>query len=126
MCVPDVDGLRAKVLEEAHHSRFAIHPGATKMYHDLKALFWWPNLKGEVAHVCHSCQVCQQVKAEHKKPRGLLESIPVPEWKWEHITMDMVTGLPRSPAGHDSVWVVVDRLTKTARFIAVHTSYSAS
>jgi len=96
------------------------------MYQDLKQLFWWPHLKEDVARTCLTCQVCQQVKAEHKRPGGLLESIPIPEWKWEHITMDMVIGLPRSPAGHDSVWVVVDRLTKTARFIAVHTSFTAT
>ena len=76
--------------------------------------------------MCLTCQVCQQVKAEHKRPGGLLESISIPEWKWEHITMDMVTGLPRSPARHDSVWVLVDHLTKTARFITVHTSFTTS
>ena len=103
LCVLEVDELRSRILREAHHSRFAIHPGTTKMYQDLKQLFWWPHLKEDVARTCLTCQVCQQVKAEHKRPGGLLESILTPEWKWEHITMDMVTGLPRSPAGHNSV-----------------------
>ena len=70
------------------------------------------------------CLVCQRVKAEHQVPSGLLQSIRIPEWKWDRITMDFVVGLPSTGARHDSVWVVVDRLTKSAHFLPLRTDYS--
>jgi transposase InsO family protein len=70
--------------------------------------------------------VCQQVKAEHQKPAGLLQPVEIPEWKWEGIAMDFVTGLPRTQKGYDSVWVIIDRLTKSAHFLPVKTTYTAS
>jgi len=82
-------------------------------------------MKVDIAKYVASCGVCQQVKAEHKKPAGLLKPLEIPEWKWEHITMDFVVGLPRSPRGNDAIWVVVDRLTKCAHFISMKTKNSA-
>lgn len=87
------------------------------MYKDLKLNFWWYGMKREVAQSVAKCLVCQQVKAEHQRPAGLLQPLPIPEWKWEHVTMDFVTGLPRTPKNHDAIWVIVDRLTKCAHFI---------
>ena len=81
-------------------------------------------MKREVAEYVPKCFTCQQVKVEHQKPSGLLQPLPIPEWKWEHITMDFVVGLPRSQQNHDSIWAIVDRLTKTAHFIAYNMSYS--
>ncbi|GAU30442.1 hypothetical protein TSUD_392550 [Trifolium subterraneum] len=109
-----------------HKSGFSIHPGSTKMYHDLKKNYWWPNMKTEIAEFVSRCIVCQQVKIEHQKPAGPLQPLEIPEWKWEHITMDFVTGLPRNQKGEDSIWVIVDRLTKSAHFIAVKSTYKAS
>lgn len=108
--------IREDVLSETHRSRFSIHPGGTKMYQDLKRQFWWSGMKKDVAGFVSRCLTCQQVKAEHKRPAGLLQPLPVPEWKWEYITMDFVTGLPRTRQGYDAVWVIVDRLTKSAHF----------
>ena len=88
--------VRQKVLGEAHHSTLAIHPGSSKMYQDLKRTFWWPGLKQDVAEHVAKCLTCQQVKIEHQKPGGLLQQIEPPTWKWEHITMDFVTGLPKT------------------------------
>jgi len=82
-------------------------------------------MKLDVAKYVASCGVCQQVKAEHKRPAGLLQPLEIPEWKWEHITMDFIVGLPRSPRGKDAIWVVVDRLTKSAHFIPMKTTNSA-
>ncbi|EOY08659.1 DNA/RNA polymerases superfamily protein [Theobroma cacao] len=124
--VPDSDGLRREILEEAHMAAYVIHPGATKMYQDLKEVYWWEGLKRDVAEFVSKCLVCQQVKAEHQKPAGLLQPLPVPEWKWEHIAMDFVTGLPRTNGGYDSIWIVVDRLTKSAHFLPVKTTYGAA
>ena len=108
VCVPKDSALRKKILEKAHSSVFAVHPGSTKMYRSLRENYWWPGMKREIADFVARCLVCQQVKAEHQRPAGLLQPLPVPEWKWEHITMDFVIGLPRSSHGHDVIWVTVD------------------
>jgi hypothetical protein len=77
------------------------------------------------AHVA-MCDVCQRVKAEHQRPAGLLYPLKIPEWKWEEIGMDFITGLPRTSKGYDSIWVIMDRLTKVAHFIPVKTTYKGS
>jgi hypothetical protein len=123
-CVPSDDDLKRTIMDEAHKSSLTVHPGSTKMYKDLHDHFWWPNMKKEIAEYVSRCLTCQQVKAEHRRPPGMLQPLPVPEWKWEHITMDFVSGLPRTTGGHDSIWVIVDRLTKSAHFLPVRTTYS--
>jgi hypothetical protein len=115
--LPEDKILKDEVLREAHESRFATHPGSTKMYRDLKENYWWPNMKREIAEFVSNCGICQQVKIEHQKPAGELQSLSIPEWKWEDISMDFVTGLPRGKKGNDAIWVVVDRLTKSALFL---------
>ncbi|GJW73627.1 putative reverse transcriptase domain-containing protein [Tanacetum coccineum] len=87
------------------------------MYQDLKKLYWWPNMKAEIATYASNCLTYAKVKAEHQKPSGLLQQPEIPEWKWEKITMDFVSGLPRTPSGYDSIWVIVDRLPKFAHFL---------
>ena len=94
------------------------------MYKDLRETYWWPNMKNEVAEFVSKCLTCQKVKAEHKLPGGELQKIELPEWKWEQITMDFVTGLPRTTSGNDSIWVIVDRLTKSAHFVAIKVTHS--
>ncbi|GAU35508.1 hypothetical protein TSUD_155390 [Trifolium subterraneum] len=126
ICVPNDADLKRLILEEAHKSGFSIHPGSTKMYHDLKENYWWPNMKTEIAEFVSRCIVCQQIKIEHQKPAGPLQPLEIPKWKWEHIAMDFVTGLPRNQKGEDSIWVIIDRLTKSAHFIAVKSTYKAS
>ena len=80
----------------------------------------------DVAQYVASCLTCQQVKFEHQRPTGLLQELSLPEWKWERITMDFVIGLPKTQKGHDSIWVIVDRLTKSAHFLAVKTTYTVA
>ncbi|PNX87285.1 retrotransposon-related protein, partial [Trifolium pratense] len=126
LCVPNIENLRKKILEEAHHSSYTVHPGSNKMYKDIKEIYWWEGMKKDVAEFVSKCLICQQVKAEHQRPAGLFQRIEIPEWKWERITMDFVTGLPRTLRGFDSAWVIVDRLTKSAHFLPVKTTYSAS
>ncbi|KAJ8762738.1 hypothetical protein K2173_012230 [Erythroxylum novogranatense] len=104
ICVPDINGLRQRILHEAHYAPYSVHPGTTKMYHDVKGIYWWPGMKKDVAQFVSTCLICQQVKFEHQKPTGLLQELPLPEWKWERITIDFVIGLPRAPKGHDSIW----------------------
>jgi hypothetical protein len=114
---------RKTLLNEAHNSAYSIHPGTTKMYLDLKARYWWKGMKKEIAQYVARCDTCQRTKAEHQKPAGLLQPLPIPEWKWEEIGMDFVTGLPRSRKGNDSIWVIIDRLTKVAHFVPVKTTF---
>ncbi|KAK8976607.1 hypothetical protein V6N11_057207 [Hibiscus sabdariffa] len=122
-CVPDDDQLKQTILREAHSSPYAMHPGGDKMYHNLKERYRWIGMKKDISDYVARCLTCQQVKAEHQHPSGLLQPIKIPEWKWERITMDFVTGLPLTPSKKDSVWVIVDRLTKSAHFIPVRTNY---
>jgi hypothetical protein len=89
------------------------------MYRDLKEYYWWPNMKKEIAEYVSRCGICQQVKTKHQRPGGELQPLPIPEWKWENIVMDFVTGLPRGKKGNDAIWVMVDRLTKSALFLPI-------
>ncbi|WVZ52561.1 hypothetical protein U9M48_003609 [Paspalum notatum var. saurae] len=126
ICMPDVDSIKKLILSEAHNTAYSIHPGSTKMYHDLKERFWWYGMKRAVAEYVAVCDTCQRVKAEHQRPAGLLQPLKIPEWKWEEISMDFIVGLPRTQKGYNSIWVVVDRLTKVAHFIPVNTTYSGA
>jgi transposase InsO family protein len=126
ICLPDIDSLRETILKEAHDSDYSIHPGSTKMYQDLKQKYWWYGLKIDVAAHVAMCDVCQSVKAEHQRLAGLLHPLKIPEWKWEEIGMDFITGLPRTQKGYDAIWVIVDRLTKVAHFIRVKITYKGS
>ncbi|GJW93821.1 putative reverse transcriptase domain-containing protein [Tanacetum coccineum] len=115
--LPLFGGLRDLIMHESHKSKYSIHPGSDKMYHDLKKLYWWPNMKAIIAEYVSKCLTCSRVKAECQKPSGLLVQPEIPMWKWERITMDFVTKLPKTSIGHDTIWVIVDRLTKSAHFI---------
>jgi hypothetical protein len=126
ICVPNVKELKDKILCKAHESAYSIHPGGNKMYHDLKATYWWNGMKRDVAEYVAIYDTCQRVKAEHQRPAGLLQLLQMPEWKWEEIAMDFIVGLPRTQSGYDSIWVIMDRLTNLAHFIPVKTTYSGS
>ncbi|WVZ94733.1 hypothetical protein U9M48_040597 [Paspalum notatum var. saurae] len=126
LVVPKDMELRKKILEEAHKSVLAMHPGSNKMYQDLKQRFWWTRMKREIAKYVSECHVCKRVKADHLKPAGMLHPLNIPAWKWEDIHMDFVVGLPRTQKGYDSIWVIIDRFTKSAHFIPVKTSYTAA
>ncbi|WVZ97758.1 hypothetical protein U9M48_043271, partial [Paspalum notatum var. saurae] len=126
ICVPDVDSIRKLILSEAHDTTYSIHQGSTKMYYDLKERFWWYGMKRAVAEYVAVCDTCQRVKAEYRRPAGLLQPLKIPEWKWKEISMDFIVGLPRTQRGYNSIWVVEDRLTKVAHFIPVNTTYSGA
>jgi hypothetical protein len=123
LVVPKNLELRKKILDEAHLSKFSMHPGSNKMYHDLKSLYWWTRMKREIAKYIAECDTCQRVKASHLKVAGTLQPLPIPSWKWEDICMDFIVGLPNTSRHHDSIWVIVDRLTKTVHFLPVHTTH---
>ena len=88
MCVPEYGELKRDIMEEAHSSAYAMHPGSTKMYRTLKEHYWWNGMKKEIANFVSRCLTCQQVKAEHQRPAGKIQLLPIPVWKCEKITMD--------------------------------------
>ncbi|GKB26707.1 putative reverse transcriptase domain-containing protein [Tanacetum coccineum] len=112
--LPCYGDLRTVIMHESHKSKYSIHPGSDKMYQDMKKLYWWPNMKANIATYVSKCLTYAKVKAEHQRPSRLLVQPKIPEWKWDNITMDFVTKLPKTSQGYDTIWVIVDRLTKFA------------
>ncbi|GKC27304.1 putative reverse transcriptase domain-containing protein [Tanacetum coccineum] len=104
-------------MHESHKSKYSIHSGSDKMYQDMKKLYWWPNMKADIATYVSKYLTCTKVKAEHQRSSGLLVQPEIPKWKWDNITMDFITKLPKSSQGYDTIWVIVDRLTKFAIFV---------
>jgi hypothetical protein len=125
LVVPKNPELRKKILDEAHLSKFSMHLGSNKMYHDLRSLYWWTRMKREIDKYVSECDTCQRIKASHLHVAGTLQPLPIPSWKWQDICMDFIVGLPNTSQHHDSIWVIVDRLTKTAHFLPVHTTHKA-
>ncbi|GJW14898.1 putative reverse transcriptase domain-containing protein [Tanacetum coccineum] len=103
--LPCYGDLRTVIMHESHKSKYSIHPGSDKMYQDMKKLYWWPNMKANIATYVSKCLTCAKVKAEHHRPSGLLVQPEIPQWKWDNITMDFVTKLPKSSQGYDTIWV---------------------
>nr|GEW99933.1 putative reverse transcriptase domain-containing protein [Tanacetum cinerariifolium] len=117
--LPCYGDLRALIMHESHKSKYSVHPGSDKMYQDLKQVYWWSNMKANIATYVSKCLTCLRVKSKHQKPSGLLVQPEIPQWKWDNITMDFVTKLPRKSSGYDTIWVIVDRLTKSAYFLPI-------
>ncbi|GJR71721.1 putative reverse transcriptase domain-containing protein [Tanacetum coccineum] len=115
--IPCYGDLRALIMHESHKSKYSIHSGSEKMYQDLKKQYWWHNMKAEIVTDVSNCLTYDKVKAECQKPSVLLVQPVIPVWKWENITIDFVTKLPRMLTGQDTIWVIVDRLTKSAHFL---------
>ncbi|KAA0040306.1 pol protein [Cucumis melo var. makuwa] len=125
LCVSEDNAIKIELLSEAHSSPFTMHPGSTKMYQDFRRVYWWRNMKKEVANFVSRCFMCQQVKAPRQKPAGLLQPLSMPGWIWESVSMNFITGLPRTLKGY-VIWVIVDRLTKSAHFVPGKSTYTAS
>nr|GFB06824.1 putative reverse transcriptase domain-containing protein [Tanacetum cinerariifolium] len=121
--VPVYGNLRTLIMNEAHATRYFVNPEADKIYYYLRGLYWWPGMKKDIAMYVSKCLTCSKVKAKHQKPSGFLQQPEIPEWKWEKITMDFINKLPRTRSGHDSIWVIVGRLTKSAHFLAIRKDY---
>ncbi|GJX40756.1 putative reverse transcriptase domain-containing protein [Tanacetum coccineum] len=117
--LPCYRDLRTVIMHRSHKSKYSIHPGSNKMYQDMKKLYWWPNMKANIATYVSKFLTCAKVKAEHQRPSGLLVQPEIPQWKWDNITMDFVTKLPKSSQGYDTIWVIVDQLTKSVIFLPI-------
>ncbi|GKE04961.1 putative reverse transcriptase domain-containing protein [Tanacetum coccineum] len=117
--LPCYGDLRSVIMHESHKSKYSIHPGSKKMYQDMKKLYWWPNMKADIATYVSKFLTCARVKAEHQRPSGLLVQPAIHEWKRDNIMMDFITKLPKSSHGFDTIWVIMDRLTKSAHFLPI-------
>ncbi|GJV66481.1 putative reverse transcriptase domain-containing protein [Tanacetum coccineum] len=115
--LPCYGDLRTVIMHESHKSKYSIHPGSDKLYQDMKKLYWWPNMKADIATYVSKCLTCAKIKAEHQRPSGLLVQPEIPQWKWDNITMDFMMKLPKSSQGYDTIWVIVDRLAKSVIFV---------
>ena len=123
--MPNVDDLRNQILKEAHGSRYLIHPDSTKMYHDLRDIFWFDDLKGDIVEFVGKCPNFQHMKVEHLNQSDLFQVMKVHTGKWKNINMDLVVSLPWTRMQYYSIWVVVDRLTKPLTLYSLSLTYSA-
>ena len=110
-------------MDEIHQTPYSGHPGYQKTMAKSKKQYFWPGMKKDMAEYISRCMKCQQVKVEHQHPAGLLQPLPVPEWKWEVISMDFITELPMTWRQHDSIMVMVHKLTKATHFIPVKSTH---
>jgi hypothetical protein len=128
--IPAMEGHKDKLLKEAilrenHKIPQAGHMGRTKLLEAVQRYYWWPNVREEVEDYIRTCEQCQRNKAGTQLPGGLLQPLPIPQRRWECISMDFITSLPLTDRGHDAILVVVDRLSKYAHFIPVVTTITA-
>ncbi|GJX49380.1 putative reverse transcriptase domain-containing protein [Tanacetum coccineum] len=117
-------GLDDQMEHRSDGALYSVHPGANKMYYDLRDMYWWPGMKKDIAMYVSKCLTCYKIKAEHKRPSGLLQQPKILEWKWERIVMDFITKFPRTGNGRDAIWVIVERLTKSAYFLPLHKDFT--
>jgi hypothetical protein len=106
--VPKKEALKKKILDEAHTSKYSIHPGSTKMYHDLREQFWWTRMKHETSRYVSKCGTYRKIMVDYMKPGELLQPLSIWDWKWEDINMDFIVVLPLTARKFDSIWVIVD------------------
>jgi hypothetical protein len=125
LVVPRRETFKKNILDEAHMSRYSIHLGSTKMYHDLRKQFWWTRMKREIARYVSECDTCRKVKADYMKPGGLLQPLNILDWEWDDISINFIVGLPMTARKFDLIWVIVHRFTKSAHFVPINTCYDA-
>ena len=125
LVVPDAHDMRKRILYELHDAPYSGHGGLTKTYRAVLRLFWWPNMKRQVAEYIRTCATCQRNKASNQKPAGLLQPLPIPKQPWESVAMDFITHLPRTIDGYDDILVFVDRLTKMCHAVKCKTDVTA-
>jgi hypothetical protein len=123
--IPNCDDLKRFIMDELHKIPYTGHPGYQKMITTTRKLFYWAEMKKDIVDYLAKFLECNKVKVDHRHPTGLLQPLPIPEWKWENISMDFITGLPRSTKQNDAIMVVVEKLSKDAHFIPVKSTCKA-
>ncbi|GJZ29393.1 putative reverse transcriptase domain-containing protein [Tanacetum coccineum] len=117
--LPCYGDLRTVIMHKSYKSKYSIHPSFDKMYQDMKKLYWWPNMKADIATYVSKCLTYAKVKAKHQRSSRLLLQPDIPQWKWDNITIDFFKKLPKSSQGYDTIWVIIDRLTKFTIFVPI-------
>ena len=117
--IPNVEYLRRIIMDGIHQAPYSGHLRYQKTIAPARKQYFWSGMKKDIAEYISKCMKCQHVKVEHQHPIGLLQPLPILEWKWEVISMDFITGLPMNMKQHDSIMVVVDKLTKPSHFMLV-------
>jgi hypothetical protein len=123
--IPNCDGLKRFKMNELHKIPYTSHSSYQKMITTTKKLFYWPRLKSDIVDYLANCLECKQVKTEHQHLAGFFQPLPIPEWKWETISMDFITGFPKSTKQNDVIMIVVEKLSKVAHFIPVKSTCKA-
>ncbi|KAJ9530666.1 hypothetical protein QJQ45_014820 [Haematococcus lacustris] len=123
--VPNVPELREHILHEMHDAAYAGHVGMTKTLERVTRVFWWNTVRADVRDYVGTCDACQRDKSSNSKPGGLLRPLTVPGYRWEHVSMDLVTKLPTGTHGYDAICVIVDRLSKMVHFVPCKESMNA-
>ncbi|KAJ9522418.1 hypothetical protein QJQ45_008294 [Haematococcus lacustris] len=123
--VPNVPELREHILHEMHDAAYAGHVGMTKTLERVTRVFWWNTVRADVRDYVGTCDACQRDKSSNPKPGGLLRPLTVPGYRWEHVSMDLVTKLPAGTHGYDAICVIVDRLSKMVHFVPCKESMNA-
>jgi hypothetical protein len=124
--IPNFQELKILVLKEMHNVPYANHPGYQKTIATVKSQYYWPCMKKEVVDCIARCMECQNVNFKHRNPAGFLQPFPIPEWKWEVVTIDFITKFPRKPKQQNSIMVVVNKLKKVAHFIPVKLNHKVA
>ncbi|GJZ67467.1 putative reverse transcriptase domain-containing protein [Tanacetum coccineum] len=114
--VPLVGGVRMIIMDETHKTRYSVHLGVDKMYHDLRDMYWWSGMKKDIAIYVRNVLTCSKVRTEHQRPSSLLQQPEIPEWKWDKITMDFITKLLRMKCEHDTIWALGTRLDMSTAY----------
>lgn len=121
--IPNQNSVKQLLLDEFHSKSYAAHPVYQKLLTTIRRSYLWPGLRKDVAKYLSKCLECELVKENHEHPIGILQSLPIPEWKWETITLDFIIGLPCTKKNHESIMVVVEKLRKTTHFVPVKSTY---
>ena len=119
LLVPDFDNLRKECFESVHVHPYSGHSGNKRTLAKAKTIYFWPNMARDIEHWCATCDSCQRVKAQRQKSQGKLQPLEIPGRRWSSVSMDLITDLPRTNNGNDSIWVVVDRLSKMVHLAAL-------
>jgi transposase InsO family protein len=125
VCVPEFKDLRQRIIREAHDLPISGHFGHVKTLELMRRDFWWPRMAAEVEHWCKSCLSCQRNKSDGRTPAGLMQPLGVPEYRWQSVTMDFITQLPKTANGYDAIYAVVDRMSKMVHLVACHSTVTA-
>ena len=124
VCVSKERDLKRQIMKETHCSAYVMHPESTKIHRTIKQSYSQNSMKREIVEYVSRCLMCQQIKVEHQGPTEKLQSLPISEWKWDYITIDFISDLPKIRKDNDAIWMIIDRLTKLVHFLSIKMTFT--